>query len=449
MYINANQTTLLERIKQVELQTFGKSFYDTLEASNNTFDSYHNGDVVVPVDLEQPAVNNLMYNQGIITEDDTTKVFSSEVLFGSTTGKLLTLDGLFSYADALVQIEKFIGRAKNNFYGAVLKSSDSLVNPFHPLVASTILSTKNTTSNLYKVIMYFYHDRKSLDIKFSTKTASLSRVNANIDNLLRISTSKVKANLRNILDVQVKEDSAVIKSYIQANINVPVDLTTTYTAVAHQFLTKGVMSPYYGSSLIKTPLNEYSKGIHISPMRSVNISCNDINNSKVTRAEIASYNSVCTGSHNSGVLENLRVLSHANLSSPYNRITIFEGALAYVDACIDKSRALYKAAGLLPSYTPISYPESYFKAEEIDSELYALYTTDGAAFIESLISRGMSPEEVGQLTHYYTKYAQRNTTNDTISEPNINTAMENFHNAVFAAGEPDFVNTGNEANPDF
>ena len=105
MYIKANQTTLLERIKQVELQTFGKSFYNTLEVPNNTFDSYHNGDVVVPVDLEQPAVNNLMYNQGIITEYNTTKVFSSEVLFGSVTGRLLTLDGLFSYADALVQIE--------------------------------------------------------------------------------------------------------------------------------------------------------------------------------------------------------------------------------------------------------------------------------------------------------------------------------------------------------
>ena len=417
MYIKANQTTLLERIKQVELQAFGKSFYGTLDVSNNTFDSYHNGNVVVPVDIEQPAVNNLMYNQGLITEDDTTKVFSSEVLFGSVTGRLLTLDGLFSYADALVQIEKFISRAKNNFYGAVLKSSNSLVNPFHPLVVSTILSTKNTTGNLYKVIMYFYHDRKSLDTKFSTKTASLPRVNANIDNLLRISTSKVKANLLNVLDVQVKEDSAVIKSYIPANINAPIDLNTTYTVVAHQFLTKGIMSPYYGSSLIKTPLNEYSKGIHIGPMRSVNISCSDINNSKVTRAEVANYNSVCTGSHNSGVLENLRVLSHANLSSPYNRITVFEGALAYVDACIDKSRALYKAAGLLPSYTPISYPESYFKADEVDAELYALYTTNGAAFMESLISRGMSPEEVAQLMQYYEEYAQRNTTNDTVSEP--------------------------------
>lgn len=424
MYIKANQTTLLERIKQVELQTFGKSFYDTLKVPNNTFDTYHNGDVVVQVDLEQPAVNNLMYNQGIITEDDTTKVFSSEVLFGSVTGKLLTLDGLFSYADALMQIEKFIGRAKNNFYGAVLKSSNSLVNPFHPLVASTILSTKNSTGNLYKVIMYFYHDRKSLDTKFSTKTASLPRVNANIDNLLRISTSKVKANLLNVLDLQVKEDSVIVKSYIPANINAPIDLTTTtYTVVAHQFLTEGIMSPYYGSSLIKTPLSEYSKGIHIGPMRSVNISCNDINNSKVTRAEVANYNSVCTGSHNSGVLENLRVLSHANLSSPYNRITIFEGALAYVDACIDKSRALYKAAGLLPSYTPISYSESYFKAEEVDPELYALYTTDGGAFMESLISRGMPPEEVAQLMQYYAEYAQRNTTNDTISEP-VNGAIQ-------------------------
>ena len=63
MYIKANQTTLLERIKQVELQAFSKSFYETSKVSNNTFDSYHNGDVVVPVDLEQPAVNNLMYNQ--------------------------------------------------------------------------------------------------------------------------------------------------------------------------------------------------------------------------------------------------------------------------------------------------------------------------------------------------------------------------------------------------
>ena len=36
--------------------------------------------------------------------------------------------------------------------------------------------------------------------------------------------------------------------------------------------------------------------------------------------------------------------------------------------------------------------------------------------MESLISRGMSPEEVAQLMQYYAEYAQRNTTNDTTSE---------------------------------
>ena len=176
------------------------------------------------------------------------------------------------------------------------------------------------------------------------------------------------------------------------------------------------MAPYYGTSLIKTPVGEYSKGIHISPMRSVNISNAKPTTQGVVRERVPMYNSVCTGSHNSGILENLRVLSHANLSSPYSRITVFEGALAYVDACIDKSRTLYKAAGILPSHTPISYPESYFKADEVDPELYALYTTDGVAFMESLISRGMSPEEVGQLMQYYAEYTQRNTPNDTDDE---------------------------------
>jgi len=446
MYIKYNQTTLLERIKQTELEAFGKSFYGTLDVSNNLFASYHNGNIVVPVDIEQQAVNNLMYNQGIIVENDTTKVFSSEQLFGAVTCKLLTLDGLFSYADALVQIEKFISRAKNNFYGAVLKSADSLVNPFHPLIASTILSTNNITNSMYKVIMYFYNDRKFLDTKLSTKTASLPRVNTNIDNLLRISTSRVKATLLNVLDVKVRDDVAIIKSYVPANINEPIDMTTTYTVVAHQFLTKGIMSPYYGSSLIKTPLNEYSKGIHISPMRSVNVSCNDMVNSKVTRAQVPNYNSVCTGNHNSSVLENLRVLSHANLSSPYNRITVFEGALAYVDACIDKSRALYKAAGLLPSYTPISYPETYFKEDEIDVELYTLYTTNSTAFMEQLVSRGMTPEEIGQLMNYYEDYAGRNRTNDTNNEqspvevlgPGNNEQVPPIGNTAVRIDNPDF-----------
>ena len=416
MYIKYDKTTMLQRIKEFEQQNFADSLRGTIDIANHGFETVHKGNVVVPVDIEQQAVNNLMYHQGIITDNEAAKVFSTEELFGSVTSKLLTLDGEFSYAEALQQIEKFISRAKNNFYGAVLKGPNSLINPFHPLVASMALSTGVPTNALFKVIMYFYDNRTNLDKKFSTKTALPTLVNSNIDNLLRVSTSKTKANVLTVLDVVTREDRAEIRAYIPANVNDSVDFATTHTIVAHQFLTKGIMAPYYGTSLIKTPVGEYSKGIHISPMRSVNISNTKPTTQGVVRERVPMYNSVCTGSHNSGILENLRVLSHANLSSPYNRITVFEGALAYVDACIDKSRALYKAAGLLPSYTPISYPESYFKAEEVDSELYALYTTDGTAFMESLISRGMSPEEVGQLMQYYEEYAARNTTNDTDDE---------------------------------
>lgn len=447
MYIRYDKTPMLQRIKELEQQNFANSLRGTIDIVHHGFGTVHKGNVVVPVDIEQQAVNNLMYHQGIITDNDTAKVFSTEELFGNVTGKLLTLDGEFSYAEALQQIEKFVSRAENNFYGAVLKGSDSLINPFHPLVASMALSTGVPTNALFKVIMYFYDNRTNLDKKFSTKTALSALVNANIDNLLRVSTSKTKANVLNILDVVTREDHAEIRAYIPANVNDSIDMATTHTVVAHQFLTKGIMAPYYGTSLIKTPVGEYSKGIHISPMRSVNISNTQPTTQGVVRERVATYNSVCTGSHNSGILENLRVLSHANLSSPYSRITVFEGALAYVDACIDKSRALYKAAGLLSSYTPISYPETYFKADEVDPELYALYTTDGAAFMESLISRGMSPEEVGQLMQYYEEYAARNRTNDTdddqdsepINQPGIEpTAVEDVFGTHNQATTPDF-----------
>ena len=445
MYIRYDRTPILQRIKEFELQNFANSLLGTIDIAHYGFEAVHKGNVVVPVDIEQQAVNNLMYHQGIITDNEATKVFSTEELFSSVTGKLLTLDEELGYAEALQQIEKFISRAKNNFYGAVLKNGEVLINPFHPLVASMALPTGILTTAKFKVIMYFYSNRANLDKKFSTKTALPILVNSNIDNLLRVSTSKTKANVLTVLNVTTNEDNAEIKSYIPANINDPIDISTTHTVVAHQFLTKGIMAPYYGTSLIKTPVGEHSKGLHISPMRSVNISTGKPTTNGVTRERIPMYNSVCTGSHNSGILENLRVLSHANLSSPYNRVTIFEGALAYVDACIDKSRALYKAAGLLPSYTPISYPESYFKADEVDPELYNLYTTDSSAFMESLISRGMSPEEVGQLIQYYEEYTARNAANDTISEPinqptPLDTAIENLHNAVFGTGEPGIVN---------
>ena len=61
------------------------------------------------------------------------------------------------------------------------------------------------------------------------------------------------------------------------------------------------------------------------------------------------FNSVCTGNLSNRTLTGLRSLTHSNASSPYNTVIITDGALAYADACVEKSFAIYKLVGIIPT----------------------------------------------------------------------------------------------------
>ena len=62
MYIRHDKTPMLQRIKEFELQNFVDSLRGTIDTANHGFETVHKGNVVVPVDIEQQAVNNLMYH---------------------------------------------------------------------------------------------------------------------------------------------------------------------------------------------------------------------------------------------------------------------------------------------------------------------------------------------------------------------------------------------------
>jgi hypothetical protein len=112
-----------------------------------------------------------------------------------------------------------------------------------------------------------------------------------------------------------------------------------YYLVPNQLLTKGIVAPYYGTSLVRQKLATSDvTGLHLTPMLSANISYS---------YELRDWTSVCTGSVPKATVAGLKTLNHSNLSSPYNRDILFPGALVYADKCIEKSIEIYKLSGLL------------------------------------------------------------------------------------------------------
>lgn len=353
MFITPTLVPLLTAIKHCEFKNFTMS-YGAYPHDVTNFESFHNGQVLVPIQLSAAPINNLMNFSGVVAENRAPK--SVYPLFSSVTDKILTLEGKYTIAEALVIINTYANKAGNNFYGAILRRGDQLINPLHPLTALQILDNYDQVkSNKYSVVMYFYTNRQALDAEYASSSADIELVDKVIDNLLR-SNSKAaiesnQVNMQTNVVPYPSMDSIEIEYYTTMNINKPIQVGSESFVVAHQFLTKGVVAPYYASSVLDLLKGQSARGMHITPLFSCNIS---YDKSSDTPDRTLSWTSVCTGSHPNSVRENLRVLTHANLGSPFNTSIVRPGALIFIDRCIDRVRELYTKVNLLSSYTPIT-----------------------------------------------------------------------------------------------
>ena len=444
MFITPTAKPLLVAIKNCEFKNFAAS-YESFTPGVTSFDSYYNGQVLVPIQLRTDPINNLITFNGAVSEQRKPRQVS--LLFSNVTDKILTLDGKYTIAEALTIVNTYINKAKNNFYGVILRNDSELINPLHPLTALQILDNYDQVKfNKYTVIMYFYTNRTYMNTEYRSVDADIEQVDKLIDNLLR-SNSKVavETNAINLQSTVVEDrdnDRITVEYYTTMNINEPIVLSGESFIVAHQFMTRGVVAPYYGSSVLELLKGQSAKGIHVTPLLSCNISYNS--SADIVGARPA-WSSVCTGHHPNSVKENLRVLTHANLSSPFNTSIIRPGALVFIDRCIDRVRELYTKARLLSSYVPITNLTTELVCP-VSEELYQQFCNNVELDFIDILTATMTASDAFTLLQQIKDYHNAITQSETQSSSTTDAARPLPNDTEPVNGNLD---TDNTTAPDF
>jgi len=339
-----NSKSFLDHVMDAEVQNF-KTNYVSTHTSYTEDDPFVDANVLYKIPINKSSMKSL-------TEDTRYPVtegasFSDyKPLMDNTTDQILNIAAKASFTECLSIIADYRAKTGLSFYGALLRDTTDkniIINPFHILAALAVMNDDTyLKESRFNIIIFFYKDRAAMDDTYSTYMSDLPKVNSNIDSLLQSFVNKVTTTTK--VDSVTATGSASTFKVSYRNSKAPDEHPEyEHYIVAHQIMTQGIICPYYGSSLIQ--INGQSKGAHLSPFRSCNISPDGPTASTTTRL---SYESVCTGSLNNTTLHGLRSLTHSNLSSPYDQNNILDGALAYADTMINKCFQLYIKANLLP-----------------------------------------------------------------------------------------------------
>lgn len=339
--------TIIQSVLEAETKEFQKKYIrDAIQSSIN--EDFLEGNVLYRALINRSKLQDLLKNYRSVSESLNTSgqsvhtVAGSAGIFKNVTDMIVTINDGQSYKECLKVIEQYREAAGNQFYGAILRSVDDkniMINPYHILSALSLVTDDDTNKMKFNIVIYFYKDRDEMDKLYNTNTFVEEKGEANIDALVSTFINKV--------DTVSKIVSIDMVSPGRASINYKVkkhkdeDRNTEHMIVAHQVIARGIVAPYYGTSLIKLDSGQGTQGMPLSPFSSCNIGCYG------SREELPKYGGVCTGGLNNQTLEGLRSLTHANLSSPFGTNLIHPGALAYADMMIDKSVSIYQEAGIL------------------------------------------------------------------------------------------------------
>lgn len=359
-----NKTTILDSMFKQETAEYLSQFPLNKEieitSSTNGNNYTDNGHVIYPIDVKLRSVVDLLHFNSFCTKNEYPKLHNYEKLFNSVTSTILTIEGTYTYSEAIAKIVPFINKAGSNFYGAILRKDNIIINPFS---VAAILSHLNANhSHKYNVILYFYPNRRELDKYYETAESDPDLVNAMLDNMLKPIGTPVtyRSKIISINHLSEGRYSIVqaIKAHIDDNFSANSAIQSENYIVAHQAVTRGVLAPFYGASVLSKEPTSSSLGAHITPMLCANISAPLASRGKLvpTKSSPISFGSVCTGSQPGSTLKGLTSLTQCNMLSPYHRNTIVAGALAYVDASINKCLEIYKKVGYITDYTPIITP---------------------------------------------------------------------------------------------
>jgi hypothetical protein len=346
-----NQHSFLDNVLTAEKEQFQQSVVETFVTTQNT-DHFFEGNVLYKIPFKRSSVTTLLsdYNTICFEPKEKTNNRSAQELLRRVSKEFLNIQAEAPFQECMQIIHPYQINAGKHFYGALLRSTtnpDIIINPFHILTAVSVLSSEYV-NHKFNILLYFYTDRNEADNRFNTHKTQADKIDNNLNALMQSFTSKLDTELKVDVVHQAKDGDNIHVVHKERKYK-DEGTEKTHFIVAHQLLTRGIIAPYYGTSLIQWDNFRTScVGTSLSPFNSVNISgyvyiftTNDENNSMA---------SVCTGHATSTTLHGLRTLTHANLGSPYQEYAVRPGALAYADAMVKKATLLYINAGVITPY---------------------------------------------------------------------------------------------------
>lgn len=328
---------------EAEKDTFMKERINEIK-SVSTSDDFVDGNVLYKIPINRTSTKDLIDNHVYPLKDKEKRVrfFCSSQFMPLISQQVINIapqKGIKACLELIYQYKKAAG---SSFYGAVLrKGSKVIINPFHILTAISLLNDEKLLNESYSISIYFYSNRDKADKKYKSEDACTESMTKNIENLMLSYTNSVNTEIKITNKGEMGPNGDVRIQYKESK-HPDEDRDKTHYMVTHQIVTQGIIAPYYGTSIIAKS-NSSSSGIHVSPMRSCNIS----QDTEVIPSRRQDYRSVCTGRLSNSTLTGLRSLTHSNLSSPYNSNTLMPGFMVYADMMIEKSLELYGKAGLI------------------------------------------------------------------------------------------------------
>ena len=364
-------TTLLDIAKDTTIEEFKNS--TSLDVATTEYTTINKGDIVFRIAPNRTAFTSLISRNGATCLNITSRVDNHEGmdLLRATTDKVININANTNFTDCMAIIEQYRTAAGTHFYGALLRSADDssiIINPYHILTALAVLESPEYLTNVnYNIIIYIYNNREHADKQFESHLANADLMLANIEKLMQIYATKVQTTTK-IVSSTYDETRQRIKTRFQESIDHDEDKSYAYDIVLHQLSTNGIISPFYGTSAIKTSRDKsHVEGLHLSPFKSCNIN----GRSSSTPNIAAEGYAVCTGSIPANTIEGLRTLTHSYLGSPHESQNIVPGALIYADIMISKAVDLYTAAEIIKTAEvvieeelPTEEPHEFMFSEE-------------------------------------------------------------------------------------
>lgn len=368
------QKTFMQYTLEQELRNFHSSNVQS-DVHTDSSDDFKDGNILFKIPIKKKFMDDMLLTlrNPVHSSRMDHEVLSNNFhdarhengLFENVTEKIIEIPANATYAECIETIISFKNELKENFYGAILRSKGIIINPFHILTALSVLEQEEYLAKKYNIIIFAYRDREQLNIFTQNHVSDSELVNKNIDALMHAYISKIPTVTRMIKD----EDSRIhptdtsIRVVKQTKKFADEDPDCSHYISGSQLLTRGILAPFYGVSLIK--MNGDTSGLRLTPFGSCNIGCDD---SKPIPNPNPWYDTVCTGSSNKRTLQGLRTLSHAYLGSPFGGGFIQNGALNYADIMIERAISLYEDAEIIKK--DINIPLELAEPEE-DVESYS------------------------------------------------------------------------------